>query len=97
MATIVEYTIHKRPINAYPNKIVSPPFPSRCCFASIARVGKVQEEQGWPFVYHRCAVCGFTVRRFASCEDILEEMQIWKKQGQAIPTPMRHEGKLEIL
>lgn len=87
MATIVEYSTHKRAINAYPRKIISPPFPSRCCPSSTEPVGKVQEEQGWPFVYYRCKVCGFTVRHFASREEVLEEIRSQRKAEQAIPKP----------
>lgn len=36
MATIVEYSTHKRAINAYPTKIVSPSSPSRCCPSSTS-------------------------------------------------------------
>ena len=87
MATVVEYSAHKRAINAYPTKIVSPTSPGTCCPSSAEQVGDGHEDHGWPFVYRRCAVCGFTVRRFASREEVLEGMRIWKKQGQAIPTP----------
>ena len=87
MATIVEYTSQKRTLNAYPRRIISSPFPSRCCPSATAQVGEVQEEQGWPFVYRRCAVCGFTVRRFASRTELLEEMRDWKKAGNALATP----------
>ena len=34
MATIVEYSPHKRAINAYPTKIVSPTSPGPCCLSS---------------------------------------------------------------
>lgn len=87
MATVVEYSAHKRAINAYPIKIVSPTSPGPCCLSSVEQLGDAHEDRGWPFVYRRCTVCGFTVRRFASREGVLEEMRIWKKQGQAIPTP----------
>lgn len=86
MATIVEYSSSKRAVNAYPRKIVSPLSPTRCCPSSTELVGEPQEERGWPFVYQRCAVCGFTVRRFASREEVLEGMRIWKKTGKATLT-----------
>lgn len=85
MRTIVEYSTHKRPLNAYPRRIVSPPFPSRCCSPLRTLVGKVQEERGWPFVYHRCAVCGFTVRRFASRAEVLEEIRRWRREANPLP------------
>jgi len=87
MRTIVEYSTHKRALNAYPRRIVSPPFPSRCCSSLRTQVGEVQEERGWPFVYHRCAVCGFTVRRFASRTEVLEEIRSWKKVENTLLTP----------
>ena len=86
MATVVEYSAHKRAINAYPTKIVSPTSPGPCCLSSTEQVGDTHKDHGWPFVYRRCAVCGFTVRRFASREEVLVEMWIWKKQGEVIPT-----------
>lgn len=62
--TIVEYSAEKLARNRYPQKIVSPPFPSPCCFTRMKQVGKEQEENGHPFVYQRCSTCGYTVRRF---------------------------------
>ncbi len=87
MATIVEYTSLKRALNAYPRRIVSTTFPGRCCPSATVQVGEVQEERGWPFVYRRCAVCGFTVRRFASRTEVLEEIRSWKKAGITLFTP----------
>lgn len=87
MGTIVEYSTDKRFINAYPAKIVSPPFPSRCCRTSSEQVGEVQEENGWPFVYHRCGVCGYTVRRFPPREEFLETIRVWRTAGQTIARP----------
>jgi hypothetical protein len=52
----------------------------------MVQVGEVQEEQGWPFVYRRCAICGFTVRRFASRTEVLEEIRSWKKAGNMLLT-----------
>lgn len=86
MATIVEYSRQKKAINAYPVKIVSPLGPGDCCLSSTVQVGEVQDERGWPFVYHRCAVCGFTVRRLAPPEQFLETVQTWRNAGHAIPT-----------
>lgn len=64
MASIVEYTSHKRPLNAYPERIISPPSPSLCCQTQMERVGTQEEENGWPFFYKRCRDCGYTVRHF---------------------------------
>jgi len=87
MATIVEYSRQKKAINAYPARIISPPVPSECCVSSTVWVGEVQDERGWPFVYQRCAACGFTVRRFAPPEEVLEARRIWRNGGREIRTP----------
>jgi hypothetical protein len=87
MVTIVEYSPHKRAINAYPTKIISPTSPGPCCLSSTEQLGGTYEDNGWPFVYRRCAVCGFTVRRFASRNGLLEERRVWRKQGGAISAP----------
>ena len=87
MATIVEYSAQKRSINAYPTRIISPPIQGQCCRLRTIRVGEVQDERGWPFVYQRCAACGFTVRRFAPQDEVLEARRIWRNGGQAIHTP----------
>lgn len=86
METIVEYSSKKKAINAYPARIVSPPVPSRCCSSSTKQVGGLQDEHAWPFVYHRCTVCGFTVRHFAPREELLETRRTWRNSGEAIPT-----------
>ncbi|MFQ5881476.1 MAG: hypothetical protein ACE5I9_03230 [Candidatus Methylomirabilales bacterium] len=65
MATIVEYSPKKKPINVYPRRIISPPRPRSCCSARMVQVGGIQEgERGRPFYYRRCQVCGFTLRHF---------------------------------
>ncbi len=64
MATIVEYTLSKSPLNAYPRRIISPPFPSPCCAEAMVLVGKREEDGPWRYQYKRCRVCGFTVRVF---------------------------------
>ena len=65
MATIVEYSAEKRARNSYPNKIISPPSPSECCFMHMKRIGEVHVEgEGHRFYYKRCTSCGFTVREF---------------------------------
>lgn len=64
MATIVEYSRSKPPLNAYPRRIISPPHPSPCCRTEMHRIGKVEQERGWSFFYKRCRICGYTVRHF---------------------------------
>jgi len=81
VATIVEYSSQRKAINAYPAKIVSPPVPSACCEFSSDQVGGVQEESGWRFVYHRCGVCGYTVRRFAPREEFFETVRSWRREA----------------
>lgn len=64
MGTIVEYSAEEQPHSAYPDRIVSPPLPARCCVAKMERVGKIEWEDGFPYYYRRCRVCGYTVRHF---------------------------------
>ena len=45
MATIVEYDSRKEPLNAYPERIVSPFQPDSCCADHMMQVGKVEEER----------------------------------------------------
>lgn len=65
MATIVEYTSQKEPMNAYPIRIVSPPVPQTCCFRLMERVGDIETDEGRTYYYRRCRQCGYTVRHFA--------------------------------
>ncbi len=65
MASIVEYTSSKKPLNGYPKRIISPFRPSNCCAAHMVQVGQMEEdERGFPYWYRRCQVCGFTLRYF---------------------------------
>lgn len=64
MAGIVEYDEQKQAINAYPERIISPPQPGDCCAAGMEQVGNVEEDGSWLYVYKRCRVCGYTVRHF---------------------------------
>jgi hypothetical protein len=82
VATIVEYSAQKQAVNGYPAKIVSPPSPSGCCASSMEQVGTIRDENGWPFVYHRCGVCGYTVRRLATRNELLETMRTWRRVGE---------------
>ena len=62
MATIVEYTDRKPPENRYPQRIVSPPRSSACCFSDMEDLGGAMREADWEYQYRRCRTCGFTVR-----------------------------------
>ena len=64
MANIVEYDERRTTLNAYPDRIISPPHPSECCFSGMEQVGDVEEDGNWLFIYKRCRTCGYTVRRF---------------------------------
>lgn len=69
MATIVEYDARKKPLNAYPKHIVSPPHWATCCTTRMERVGQVQQDERCHFFYYRrCQVCGFTLRHFLPVE-----------------------------
>lgn len=82
VATIIEYSAHKQAVNAYPARIVSPPSPSGCCASSMEQVGKIRDENGWPFVYHRCGICGYAVRRLAPRNELLETRRTWRRVGE---------------
>jgi len=58
MATIVEYTLSKPPLNAYPRRIVSPSSPSSCCTEAMVLIGKRETDGPWRYQYKRCRVCG---------------------------------------
>jgi hypothetical protein len=62
MATIVEYTEGKTPVNGFPDRIISPPRSGPCCFSDMEEIGAAQEEGRWVYRYKRCRTCGFTVR-----------------------------------
>ena len=64
MAGIVGYDDRRTAVNAYPERIVSPPFPSECCASGMEQVGKVEEDGNWLYIYKRCRSCGYTVRHF---------------------------------
>lgn len=87
LATIVEYSAQRKAVNAYPAKIISPPVASSCCASSTAQVGEVQDENGWPFMYYRCTVCGFALRRFAPRDALLETRRSWRNAGGGIDSP----------
>lgn len=64
MATIVEYTDEKRPVNTYPKRIVSPTKAGACCPQHMEQIGGIEQEEKRSYFYRRCRVCGFTVRHF---------------------------------
>jgi hypothetical protein len=64
MPNIVEYDERRATLNAYPDRIISPPHPSECCFSGMEQVGDVEEDGSWLFIYKRCRTCGYTVRHF---------------------------------
>lgn len=62
MTTIVEYREQMRPVNDYPERIVSPPRPSACCSGNMEPLGPGRIDGLWRFTYNRCRICGYTVR-----------------------------------
>jgi hypothetical protein len=64
MASIVEYDERKAAVNAYPERIISPLHPSDCCVSGMERVGNVEEDGNWLYIYKRCRTCGYAVRHF---------------------------------
>lgn len=84
-ASIVEYDEGRGTLNAYPDRIISPPHPSECCSSSMEQLGDVQEDGSWLFIYKRCRTCGYTVRQFLMMSpkamqtmraDLLRRMQV---------------------
>ena len=64
MTTIVEYDEGRGTLNAYPDRIISPPHPSECCSSGMEQIGEVEEDGSWLFIYERCRTCGYAVRHF---------------------------------
>ncbi len=62
MGTIGEYTDQRRPVDHYPERIVSPTSPSPCCSSFAELIGSPQTDTRFVFQYKRCRVCGFSVR-----------------------------------
>lgn len=62
-STIVRYSADLPPEDAYPRKIVSPPTAGPCCLQHSRQVGKERKDAGWRYIYVRCQVCGYAVRR----------------------------------
>lgn len=61
--TIIRYRSDTPPENAYPRRIISPPAGGACCLRDSRQIGKVRREGRWRYIYLRCQVCGYTVRR----------------------------------
>jgi hypothetical protein len=64
MASIVEYDEERAAINAYPDRIISPPQPNECCLSGMEQIGDVEEDGNWLYAYKRCRVCGYAVRHY---------------------------------
>jgi hypothetical protein len=62
VASIVEYTDQKTPMNEFPTRIISPVRSGPCCFSAMEELEGLQQEERWVFRYKRCQKCGFTVR-----------------------------------
>lgn len=62
MPSIVEYTDQRAAENRYPERIISPSRPDRCCFKEMEEIGEPAQEGQWIYRYKRCRTCGFTVR-----------------------------------
>jgi len=83
--SIIVYTTEQKPKNLYPRKIISPPFPSKCCTdANRLRVGKIYEELGRSYYYKVCKVCGHAVKYYFNRETEFEMPKLrkyyeWKK------------------
>ena len=82
MASIVEYSERKAAVNAYPERIISPPNPSECCFSGMEQIGKLEADGNWLYVYKRCRVCGYTVRHFL----MMSPEAIQKMRGDILRT-----------
>jgi hypothetical protein len=78
MATIVEYTDAKPPLDWYPKRIVSPTRSGSCCFSDMSDLGNRERDGNWEFGYRRCKTCGFTVRfvtRMLPDEELLAQLR----------------------
>lgn len=82
MPTIVEYTTAKRPLNAYPARIISPPAPRACCQGGMVPISEVHVEGEWKFFYLRCPSCGFTVRHFLPVATWIDLKEIFGVNGR---------------
>lgn len=83
--SIIIYTSEQKPKNLYPRKIISPPFPSKCCTnANRMRVGKIYEELSRHYYYKVCKVCGHAVKYYFNKETEFDTPRLrkyyeWKK------------------
>ncbi len=83
--SIITYTSEQKPKNLYPRKIISPPFPSKCCTnANRMRVGKIYEELSRHYYYKVCKACGHAVKYYFNKETEFDTPRLrkyyeWKK------------------
>ena len=83
--SIITYTSEQKPKNLYPRKIISPPFPSKCCTnANRMRVGKIYEELSRHYYYKVCKACGHAVKYYFNKETEFNTPRLrkyyeWKK------------------
>lgn len=83
--SIIIYTSEQKPKNLYPRKIISPPFPSKCCTnANRMRVGKIYEELSRHYYYKVCKACGHAVKYYFNKETEFDTPRLrkyyeWKK------------------
>ncbi|MFQ5456914.1 MAG: hypothetical protein ACE5FC_00465 [Myxococcota bacterium] len=83
--SIIVYTTDQKPKNLYPRKIISPPFPSKCCTnKNRVRVGKIYEELGRNYYYKVCKSCGHAVKYYFNKETEFDTPRLrkyyeWKK------------------
>jgi len=83
--SIITYTSEQKPKNLYPRKIISPPYPSKCCTnANRMRVGKIYEELSRHYYYKVCKACGHAVKYYFNKETEFDTPRLrkyyeWKK------------------
>ena len=80
MATIVEYTDKKRPLNMYPKRIVSPVKGKACCAQKMEQIGGIEREGERSYFYRRCKTCGYTVRHFLSAPPPDQRSGQWENE-----------------
>jgi len=88
MRTIVEYTRCKAPENRFPQRIVSPPQSSACCFRDMEPIGRPQRDGQWVFQYQRCRTCGFTLRvilRYIPDQALLRDLRKTLAHSRTMP------------
>jgi hypothetical protein len=81
---IIVYSTSEKPKNDYPKRIVSPPYPSKCCTEENREVvGSTKEIEGFKFCYKICQRCGHAVKYYfpavESTSDAVKEYRSWKR------------------